>query len=153
MQGLGLIPILNKNCNPFALFLFINTPFKMVKWRSLYFPFTSFYYNFPFCLPNPNQSHFFWKSKVKHKGVDIQCFLQDEKLSLSKHKKCFLEASYGTNQTSKLQPFTKKVNGLQPKTISAKKSTLDVWEGCKEYQILLWWILPQILTPPLKLKI
>ena len=45
------------------------------------------------------------------------------------------------------------VNDLQPKTISAKKSTLDVWEGPKEYQLLLWWILPQILTPPLNLKI
>ena len=45
------------------------------------------------------------------------------------------------------------VNGLQPKTISAKKSTLDIWEGPQEYQLLLWWILPQILTPPLNLKI
>ena len=26
----------------------------------------------------------------------------------------------------------KKVNGLQPKNISAKKSTLDVWEDSKE---------------------
>ena len=64
-----------------------------------------------------------------------------------------MEASYGTSQTSNLQPFTKKVNGLQPKTISAKESTLDVWEVPKEYQRLLWWVLPQILTPPLNLKI
>ena len=33
---------------------------------------------------------------------------------------------YGTNQASKLKPCTKKVNGLQSKTISAKNSTLDV---------------------------
>ena len=38
----------------------------------------------------------------------------------------------------------KKVNGLQPKRISAKKSTLGVWEGPKKYQVL---------TPPLNLKI
>ena len=65
----------------------------------------------------------------------------------------FLEASYGTSQTSKFQPFIKKVNGLQPKTISAKKSTSDVWEDPKEYQLLFWWNLPQILTSALNLKI
>ena len=93
------------------------------------------YSTYPFLLqpsflpaqPLFNQSHFFfWKSKVKHTGVDITCFFQDAKSSLTKHKKCFLEASYGISQTSKLQPFTKKVNDLQPKIISAKKSTLDV---------------------------
>ena len=50
----------------------------------------------------------FLKSKVKHTGVDITCFFQDAKSSLANHKKCFLEACYGTSQTSKLQPFTKK---------------------------------------------
>ena len=44
-------------------------------------------------------------------------------------------------------------NELQPKTISAKTSALDVWEGPKKCQLLLWWILPQILTPSLNLKI
>ena len=34
-----------------------------------------------------------------------------------------------------------------------QKSTLDAWEGSKEYQLLLLSILPQILTPPLNLKI
>ena len=49
-----------------------------------------------------NQSHIFWKSKVKHTGADVACFFQDAKLSLIKHKTGFLEASYGTSQTSKL---------------------------------------------------
>ena len=43
----------------------------------------------------------------------------------------------------------KKVNGLQPKISSAKKSTLDVREGLNEYQTLLWWILhpaPSLIT-------
>ena len=75
--------------------------------------------------PSFSQSYFFWKNKVKHTGVDITCFFQDAKSSLPKHKKCFLVASYGTSQTSKLQPFTKKVNGLQPKTIFVKK--LQLW--------------------------
>ena len=57
----------------------------------------------------------------------ICVFFQDAKSSLTKHKKCLLEASYGTSQASKLEPFTKKVNS----TISTKKSTLDVWEGSK----------------------
>ena len=45
------------------------------------------------------------------------------------------------------------VNSLHPKTIFAKKFTLNVWESPKQYHFLLWWILPQILTPPLNLKI
>ena len=45
------------------------------------------------------------------------------------------------------------VNSLHPKTIFAKKFTLNVWESPKQYHLLLWWILPQILTPPLNLKI
>ena len=146
-----VILVLKKICNPFALFPFINTPSKMIRWRFLNIPFNPFCYKPPFCPPNPlliNQ--LFWKSKVEHTGVDITCFFQDAKSSLTKHKKCFLEASYGISQTSKLQPFTKKVNDLQPKIISAKKSTLDVWEGPKEYQILLSWILRKILTPKSK---
>ena len=35
-------------------------------------------------------------------GVDITCFFEDTKSFLAKHKKCFLEASYGTSQISKL---------------------------------------------------
>ena len=78
----------------------------------------------PFLPTQPlfNQSQFFWKGKIKHTGADITCSFQDAKSSLRKHKKCFLEAFYGTSQTSKMQLFMKKVNGLQPKTISAKNS-------------------------------
>ena len=43
----------------------------------------------------------------------------------------FFESSYGTSQTSKLELFTKKVNGFYRKTISAKSSPLDVWEAPK----------------------
>ena len=39
-----------------------------------------------------------------------------------------METSYGTSQTSKLELFTKKVNGEQPKTTYAKRSTIDVWK-------------------------
>ena len=68
------------------------------------------YFTYPFLLQAPflptqppfNQVHFFWKSTVKHTGVDITCFFQDAKSSLANHKKCFLEACYGTSQTSKL---------------------------------------------------
>ena len=48
-------------------------------------------------------------------GVDITCsFLQDAKSSLTKHKKCSLQASYGCSETWKLECFTKKANGLYP---------------------------------------
>ena len=75
----------------------------MIKGKVLYVPLTPFYYDPPFCPPNPLLiNHIFWKSKVKHTDVDITCFFQDAKSSKTKHKKCFLEASYGTSQTSKL---------------------------------------------------
>ena len=122
----------------------------MIKWKYLYIPRTPFYYSPAFCPPNPllNNHIFFWKSKVKHADLDIMFFSRCKIISNKA-----LKASYRTRQTSKLQPFTKKVNSLQPKTISTRKSTLDVWEGPKENQLLLWWILDQILTPPLNLKI
>ena len=65
----------------------------------------------PPCPPNPLLiNHIFsWKIKIK----------------------LFLEASYGTSQTSKLEIFRKNVNGLKPKTISATNSTLEVWDGPK----------------------
>ena len=78
--------------------------------------------------PSFSQSYIFWKNKVKHTGVDITCFFQYAKSSLPKHEKCFLVASYGASQISKLQPFTKKVNGLQPKTIFVKKLQLWMFE-------------------------
>ena len=71
---------------------------------------TFIYSTYPFSLQPPflpthplfNQSHFFWKGKIKHTGADIMCFFQDAKSSLKEHKKCFLEASNGTSQTSKM---------------------------------------------------
>ena len=58
----------------------------------------------PFLPTNPLLINhiIFWKSKLKHTGADIMCFFQDAKSSLTKHKKSFLEASYGTSQTPKL---------------------------------------------------
>ena len=56
----GVIPILKKNSNPFAL-----TQSKMIKWRFLYIPITPFYHNPPFCPPNPFLINhiLFWKVK------------------------------------------------------------------------------------------
>ena len=41
----------------------------------------------------------------------------------------------------------KKLTAYGRKQFPQKKTSLDVWEGPKEYQPLLWWIIPQILTP------
>ena len=68
------------------------------------------YSTYPFLLqprllptePPFNQSHFFWKNNVKHTAVDITYFFQDLKPPPGRDKKCFLEAPYGTSQTSKL---------------------------------------------------
>ena len=130
------MPFLKKNCNPFTLFPFINTPSQMIKWKFLYILLTPFYYNPPpppFFPPPPppppiflptqppfNQSHFFSEKWSHAYGSRYFCFLQNAESFLTKHKKCSLEASYGTSQTSKLQPFIRKVNRLKPKTISAK---------------------------------
>ena len=35
----------------------------------------------------------------------LRPFFKDEQSSLTKHKKCLLEASYGTSQTSTLELF------------------------------------------------
>ena len=50
-------------------------------------------------------------------------FNQDAKPSPGKGKKCFLEAPYGTSQTSKLLPFTKKLTAYSRKQFPQKKST------------------------------
>ena len=102
LQEVGVISILQKNCNPFALFPFINTPSKKIKLRFLYIPLTLFLLQPPFLPTQPpfNQSYFFWKSKVKHTVVDVTCFFQDAKSSLTEHKKCFLDVSYGTKQSN-----------------------------------------------------
>ena len=47
----------------------------------------------------------------------------------------------------------KKFTANSRKQFPQKKSTLDGWEDPKEYHLLLWWILTQILTTPLNLKI
>ena len=52
-----------------------------------------------------------WKGKLKHTDVDISAFLLT-KCSLTKHIEYLLEALYRTSETSKLEIFTKKVNGL-----------------------------------------
>ena len=52
VAGDGLIPILKKNFNAFALFPFINTPSQIIKRRFLYIPLPSFHYKPPFCPPN-----------------------------------------------------------------------------------------------------
>ena len=95
LQGMGVIPVLKINCNPFALFPFIEDFYIFHSPLSITTSFSAH--------PTPlNQSHFWGKSKVKHTGADIACFFQDAKSSLEKHKKCYLEAPYGTSQTSKL---------------------------------------------------
>ena len=66
------VPILRKNCNPFPLFPFINTPSR----------------------------HF---SSIQ--ALILLAFFQGTKSSLTKHKKYFLEASYGSCQASKLELF------------------------------------------------
>ena len=40
---------------------------------------------------------FSWKSKLKHTVVDIECFFQVAKSSLTKYKQCLLEVSYRTS--------------------------------------------------------
>ena len=47
-------------------------------------------------------------------------FFHGAKSSLTKHKECFLEASYGTSQTSKLELFTKKVTAYSGKQLPQK---------------------------------
>ena len=46
------------------------------------------------------------------RGLILRALFQDAKSSLTKHKRCFMEVSYGTSQTSKLELLQKKVNGL-----------------------------------------
>ena len=71
-----------------------------------------------------------WKSKLKHSGVDIKCaFLSILKSSLTKHKKCVLEVSYETSQTSKLEHITKTSMTYSWKQFQQTFFTLDVWEG------------------------
>ena len=61
----------------------------------------------------------------------LGAIFQDAKPSLTKHKRYLLEVSYGASQTSKLELFTQKFNGLQPKIVFAKSFTLDVRKSLK----------------------
>ena len=87
-----------------------------------------------------------------HTGLDITCFFQDVKSSLTKHTVFWKRVMEPVKHLS-CSLLQKKLTAYSRKQFPQKKSTLDVWEGSKEYQLLLWWILPQILTPPLNLKI
>ena len=88
--------------------------FPALKGRFLCIPPTPFYYNFHPCHPY-SQSHLPLE-KVKRTGVDITRFFSNAKcyanFSPTKHKKCLLEAPYGSSQTSKLELFPKKVKDL-----------------------------------------
>ena len=72
-EGGGAVPILRKNCHPFPPFPFINTSSQM---KIFYIPRTPFYYNLRPCPPTVLliNNIYFWKSKLKHTGVDITCF-------------------------------------------------------------------------------
>ena len=125
---MGVIPIFKKNWNPFVVFPFISTPSKTIK-------------------------TFFWKSKIKHTGVEITCFFQDAKSSLTKDKKCFWKRLMEPVKHLSCSFLQKKLTGYSRKQFPQKKSTIDVWEDPKEYQPLLWWIVLQILTSRLNIKI
>ena len=44
---------------------------------------------------------------------------------------CHLEVYSEPCQTSKIEHFVKIVNDFQPLSIFAKRSILDIWEGCE----------------------
>ena len=125
LQGVGAVPILRKNSNLFPLFLFINTLCQMIKLRFLYTPPSPFYYS-----PLPVQSlinHIFsWKSKSSIRMQILRAFFQDAKSSLKKHKNCFWKNLMGPVKHLSQRFIEQNVNDLQPKTISAKNSTLEV---------------------------
>ena len=50
---------------------------------------------------------------------------------------CHPDAYSEPFQTSKMERFGKIVNNLQPLTIFAKRSILDIWEGC-EYAYFIY---------------
>ena len=132
----------------------LTPPLKWSKEDFYIFHLPFFYYNPPFCPPNPLLINhiLIWKSKVKHTGVDITCFFQDAKSSLAKHKSVFWKRLMEPVKHLSWRLLQKKLTAYSQNNFR-KKSTLDVWEGPKEYQLLLWWTPPQILTPPLNLKI
>ena len=100
---LCVIMLRRGNCNQFPLFPFINTPLLNENFHIFHLPVF-----ITARLPEPlliNQI-FFGKSKLKCTGVDTaRIFFQDAKSSLTKHKKFFFEAPYGTSPTSNLELF------------------------------------------------
>ena len=128
MQGVWPISILWKNCNQFGLFPFMNTPSQIIKLSFLHIPSTPFYYNLSFCPPNPLLiNHIFsWKSKLKHRGVDIMC------LFIFSHQQIIKSISWNcVMEPSKLELFTKKLTAYSRKQLLQKVSTWDVWESPK----------------------
>ena len=117
---MAAVPILRKICNPFPLFLFINTPLSNDQMKTFIYSLFVKTTSLPRNLLLINHI-FSWKSKLKHTGVDISKMQNLHQQNIKR-----LEASYGTSETFKLELFTKKVNGLLPKTISAKNTILGV---------------------------
>ena len=123
MQG-AVVLILTKNCHPFP---FIYTTSRMKTLTYLYMKIfiylTDFYiftyFTYPFLLKLPSLpptslliNHIFsWKSRLKHTGLDIICFFQDEKSSLTKHKKCYWKRFMEPVEHLRWSLFSKKVNG------------------------------------------
>ena len=134
---MGEVPILMKIIKPFPLFRFLAPRLKWLNKKFYIFHLPLFLITLYYCQPNPLLiNHIFsWKSKLKQTGVDITCFFPRRKTWLkmkikpNKKWKVFLEKSYGTSQTSKLEIFRKTVNGLYPKSISVKNPTLEVWKA------------------------
>ena len=112
-EGVGQYQFLGKIATHFPHFHLLTPP---LKWRFLYIPPTPFYYNLRPCPPNVLliNNIYSWKNKLKHAGVDIKCFFVN-KIFVNKKLRNLLEAPYRTSETSKLELFTKKVNGLKPK--------------------------------------
>ena len=73
-----------------------------------------------------NQSHFFWKSEVKYTGVDITCFFQDAKSSLTKHKKCFWRRLIEPVILLSCRLLQKMLTAYSRKQFLRRKSSLDV---------------------------
>ena len=98
-EGVGKYQFLKKSATHFPHINLLTPPFK---WRFLYDPPTPFCYNprpWPPTLLLINNIYS-WKTKLKHTGVDIECFFVNIKSSLTKHKKYLLEAPYRTSETS-----------------------------------------------------
>ena len=60
---------------------------------------------------------FSWDSK---RLLILRAFFEDAKSSLTKHKKCLLETSYRTSQTSKLSFLQQKLSAYSQKQCSQK---------------------------------